>query len=124
MLVYLLSKLLPVTIFYFIFLIPQINLTTAPMVSFIFYSHVVFVFLNHVMLTAPGNMYESDLCFVYPIDISWDIELRFLSLCNPIILHFPKIEDCPRFLPAIYYICCLSIYSHWPHVAFYGAVFS
>ena len=39
--IYLLSELVPVTIFYFIVLFFQINLTSAPMVNFIFYSQVV-----------------------------------------------------------------------------------
>ena len=44
--IYLLSQLVPVTIFYFIVLIFQINLTSSPMVCFIFYSQLVFIVAN------------------------------------------------------------------------------
>ena len=46
---YLLLELLPVSIFYFIVLIFQINLTSAPMVSFILYSQLVSIFINYVI---------------------------------------------------------------------------
>lgn len=45
--VYLLSELVPVTVFYFIVLIFQINLTTAPMVSLIFYSQIAHNAINY-----------------------------------------------------------------------------
>ena len=45
--IFLLSELVPVSVLYFIILIFQVNLTSAPMLVFIFYSHVVFVFINY-----------------------------------------------------------------------------
>ena len=46
---YLLSELLPVTIFYFSILFLQINLTSAPMVSFILYSQLVSLVINNLI---------------------------------------------------------------------------
>ena len=43
---YLLLELVPVTIFYLIMLIFQINVTSAPMISFIFYSNIILFSLN------------------------------------------------------------------------------
>ena len=43
---YLLLELVPVTVFYLIVLIFQINLTSAPMPSFIFYSNIILMALN------------------------------------------------------------------------------
>ena len=43
---YLLLELVPVTVFYLIVLIFQLNLTSAPMTSFIFYSNIVLFVLN------------------------------------------------------------------------------
>ena len=43
---YLLLELVPVTVFYLIVLIFQINLTSAPMPSFIFYSNMILIALN------------------------------------------------------------------------------
>ena len=43
---YLLLELVPITIFYLIVLIFQINLTSAPMPSFIFYSNIILISLN------------------------------------------------------------------------------
>ena len=53
--IFLLSELLPVSILYFIILIFQVNLTSAPMVVFIFYSQLVFVFINY-MVAHPVKM--------------------------------------------------------------------
>ena len=45
--IYLLSELVPVTIFYFIVLFFQINLTSAPMVSFVFYCQIAQNAINY-----------------------------------------------------------------------------
>ena len=44
---YLLLELVPVTVFYLIVVIFQINLTSAPMPSFIFYSNIILINLNY-----------------------------------------------------------------------------
>ena len=46
--IYLLSEIVPVTAFYFIILIFQISLASAPMVSFILYSQVVHFTINYI----------------------------------------------------------------------------
>ena len=43
---YLLLELVPVTVFYLIILIFQVNITSAPMISFIFYSNIILLSLN------------------------------------------------------------------------------
>ena len=43
---YLLLELVPVTVFYLIILICQVNMTSAPMISFIFYSNIILLYLN------------------------------------------------------------------------------
>ena len=43
---YLLLELVPVTVFYLIMLIFQVNITSAPMISFIFYSNIILHSLN------------------------------------------------------------------------------
>ena len=45
---YLLLELVPVTIFYLIVLIFQLNITSAPMLSFVFYSNIVVFVINNV----------------------------------------------------------------------------
>ena len=43
---YLLLELVPVTVFYLIMLIFQVNVTSAPMISYIFYSNIILLSLN------------------------------------------------------------------------------
>ena len=47
--IYLLLELIPVTVFYFIILVFQINLTSAPMVCFIFYSQLALIVANFII---------------------------------------------------------------------------
>ena len=48
---YLLLELVPVTVLYLIMLIFQVNITSAPMISFIFYSNVILLSLNFNFFT-------------------------------------------------------------------------
>ena len=48
---YLLLELVPVTVFYLIMLIFQVNVTSAPMISFIFYSNIILLSLNFNFIT-------------------------------------------------------------------------
>ena len=68
--IFLLSELLPVSILYFIILIFQVNLTSAPMITFILYSNVVFMSINY-------NMYYSG-----NLKIFFDILLTFHGVFN------------------------------------------
>ena len=43
---YLLLELVPLTVFYLIMLIFQVNVTSAPMISFVFYSNIILLNLN------------------------------------------------------------------------------
>ena len=54
--IFLLSELVPVTIFYFVILILQVNLTSAPMVSFIFHSQLVHNVINYHVVDPADQM--------------------------------------------------------------------
>ena len=85
---YLLSELLPVSIFYFIVLIFQINLTSAPMVSFILYSQLVSIFINYV-IGNPGEM----KFFLYILSTFYGIwNLDFFSYVLPPFCITPKLK--------------------------------
>ena len=54
---YLLLELVPVTVFYLIVLIFQLNITSAPMPSFVFYSNIILIALNFNLVALDRSSY-------------------------------------------------------------------
>ena len=84
---YLLLELVPVNIFYFIVLIFQVDITSAPMVSFIFYSNSVIFYLNFILSEDQPQAYETILAFFYGI---WSLD--FLRFAIPPFCISPKLK--------------------------------
>ena len=97
--IFLLSELLPVSILYFIILIFQVNLTSAPMVVFIFYSQVVFVFINY-MMAYPGKI----KIFLYMLSVFHGVwNLDFFRYAIPPFCISSKLK-----IIHIFYLQCIS----------------
>ena len=65
---YLLIELVPVTIFYVIALLFQLNLTTAPMTSFIMYSNCIIVYtIHHQIISNEAQAYTRVITLLYGI---------------------------------------------------------
>ena len=70
---YLLLELVPVMIFYLIALIFQVNITSAPMTSFVFYSHVILFSLNcNIVNQDQSQAYGKILALIYGI---WTLDI-------------------------------------------------
>ena len=69
---YLLLELVPVTIFYVIILIFQVNVTSAPMISFVFYSNIVLLNLDFNLIDQnQSQAYGTILTLLYGI---WSLD--------------------------------------------------
>ena len=69
---YLLLELVPVSVFYLIMLIFQVNVTSAPMISFVFYSNIILLSLNlNVINQDQSRVYGTILALSYGI-LSFD----------------------------------------------------
>ena len=102
---YLLLELVPVTVFYLIILIFQLNLTSAPMPSFIFYSNTIIFFIH---FNGENQSYKTILAIFYgiwsldffcyaipPFCISPNLEIIILCyLPAKCLYHFPFDFDC------------------------------
>ena len=87
--IYLLSEIVPVTAFYFIVLIFQINLTSAPMVSFILYSQVVHNVINYGTINLSDQM-STVLSIVSVFHGIWN--LNFFRYVIPPFCVSPKLQ--------------------------------
>ena len=87
--IYLLSELVPVTIFYFIILFFQINLTSAPMVNFIFYSQIVHNAISYSGIDTLDQMkYSLSIASVF--HGIWN--LNFFRYVTPPFCISPKLQ--------------------------------
>ena len=80
---YLLLELVPVTVFYLIVLIFQLNITSAPMPSFIFYSNAIILFVHN----GENQSYKSVLAIFYGI---WSLD--FFNYTIPPFCISPNFE--------------------------------
>ena len=124
---YLLSELLPVSIFYFTVLIFQINLTSAPMVSFILYSQLVSLVINYVIGDPDQMKYSLDVLStfygIWSLDFFRYVIPPFCISSNLKIVHIFYLKSIstvfPFFLIGITWIS-IEMYSHnykvvvWP----------
>ena len=118
--IYLLSELIPVTVFYFIILILQVNLTSAPMVSFIFHSQLVHNAINYDVVD-PTDQMKSFISIVSLFHGIWN--LSFFHYIIPPFCISPKLQIIhivylqsistvfPFILISITWIC-MELYSH------------
>ena len=87
--IYLLSELVPVTVFYFILYILQVNLTSAPMISFIFHSQLVHnVIYYHVL--DPADQMKGFLSIASLFHGIWN--LSFFRYVIPPFCLSPKLQ--------------------------------
>ena len=70
---YLLLEIVPVSVFYLIVLILQLNITSAPMVSFIFYSNIIIFSINFnaLSIVSQNQSYRSVLLFIPSPTQAW-----------------------------------------------------
>ena len=102
-LMYLLIEVLPVTIFYIIVLLFQLNLTTAPMIGFIFYSNYIYIWANfHLIITNEAQTYRKVIALLYGI---WTLDFfRFVvpPFCiSPLlrVRHIIYLQSVSTFFP-------------------------
>ena len=84
---YLLLELVPVTVFYLVVLIIQINLTSAPMISFIFYGNITLFYLNFNVIIDQSQAYVTFLTLFYGI---WSLD--FLRYAIPPFCVSPRLK--------------------------------
>ena len=117
--IYLLSELVPVTVFYFILYVLQTNLTSTPMISFIFQSQLVYNAMTYHVVD-PANQMKSFLSIVSLFYGIWNLsffEVEF-SLCHSTVLSLTKITDNTHHISSEY-LYNLSFYSHRCDVDFH-----
>ena len=117
--IFLLSELVPVTIFYFIILVLQVNLTSSPMVSFIFHSQLVHNVINYHIVD-PADQMKYFLSIASLFHGVWNLSfLRYVipPFCispNLQIIHIVYLQSIsivfPFLLIAITWIC-IKLYS-------------
>ena len=84
---YLLLELVPVTVFYFIVLIFQVNITSAPMITFIYYSNSILLYLNFILSEDHPQAYETILVLIYSI---WTLD--FFRYAIPPFCVSPRLK--------------------------------
>ena len=117
--IYLLSELVPVTVFYFIVLFFQLNLTSAPMVSFIFYSQVVHNVINYAGVD-PADQMKSFLSIASVFHGVWNLDFfryvipPFCISPNLQIIHIVYLQSISAIFPFILIgitWICIALYS-------------
>ena len=87
--IYLLSELIPVTVFYFILYVLQVNLTSAPMISFIFHSQMIYNAMNYHVVD-PADQMKGFLSIVSLFHGIWN--LSFFRYIIPPFCLSPKLQ--------------------------------
>ena len=118
-LLYLLLELVPVTIFYLIVLFFQLNLTSAPMISFIVYSNII---LLSIHLNVPNldqfQIEQKILAISYSI---WTLD--FFRYIIPPFCVSPNLKIIHVFL-STERLCCFSFHFDRNYLALYQALFT
>ena len=104
-LIYLLTEIVPVTIFFITLLLFQLNLTTAPMIGFIFNCNYIILLTNiHPILSNEAQTYRKVISLLYGI---WTLDfLRFVvpPLCiSPFlrVVHIIYLQSVSTFFPYV-----------------------
>ena len=103
--VYLLIEFVPVIVFYFIILISQINLTSAPMVCYIFYSQLVYITINYIIGDPDTMKYQ--ISVVSTFHGPWNLD--FIRYAIPPFCVSPKLNV----LSAFYIQCVSTIFPYF-----------
>ena len=107
-------ELCPLTIFYFIFLIFQINVTSAPMTGYIFYSQMLIILSDRI--------YSGDFLIISGVEFSLSNNYKLLLKIILSIYDVWNLRFCRYLMPSF----CISSKLKPIHVAFlsYISVFS
>ena len=104
-LIYLLIEIVPVTIFYVIVLLFQLNLTTAPMIGFIFNCNYIILITNtHPILSNEAQTYRKVIALLYGI---WTLDFfryaipPFCVSSKLTIIHIFYLQSVSTFFPYV-----------------------
>ena len=101
--VYLALEIVPVTVFYFIVLLFQLNLTSAPMTSFVLYSNFILIWIN--FYTVDLNAYSKTVALLYGV---WSLDFfryavpPFCVSSKLKITHVLYLQGVSAILPYLY----------------------